>query len=404
VPKDFQVMFLDMNSYFASVEQQVQPSLRGKPVGVAPYLGPNGCIIAASREAKAVGVRTGCLVQDAKRIYPKIKIVESRPALYVIYHNAIKKVIESFTPYFQPLSIDEFAIFLTPRDQNEYSSIKLAKNIKSKMYEEVGDFLSCSIGIGPNRFLAKVAGETKKPDGLTLVKLSELDRFYSQLKLRDLTGINYRMESRLLSKNIKSPLEFYQTPLWRLRDILDHFGRLWHFRLRGYEVDDYVSETKNVGHSHVLPPEFRTRHGAETVLRKLIFKTGARLRKDNFIAGGIYVSVHFYNKGSFSQSKKTPKFNDNLSFEKQVFEILKKCDWRGMPSYVSVAAFNLSQTKNIQISIFKDIEKSRELSRALDNINDEYGLGTIHMASMLEALETAPDRIPFGKPRYDIRC
>jgi len=207
-----------------------------------------------------------------------------------------------------------------------------------------------------------------------------------------------------LSHDIKSPLEFYQTPLWRLRNTLNHFGRLWHFRLRGYEVDDYVSETKNVGHSHVLPPEFRTRDGAISVLKKLIFKAGSRLRKENFMAGGVYISIHFYGKSSFHQSKKTPKFNDNLIFEKYIFEIIKKCDWRGTPSYVSVAAFNLSQTKNIQISIFKDIEKSRELSRALDNINDEYGLGTIHMASMLSAVDTAPDRIPFGKPRYDIRC
>ena len=264
--------------------------------------------------------------------------------------------------------------------------------------------MTCSIGIGPNRFLAKVAGETKKPDGLTLIKLSELNSFYDSLRLLDLTGINYRMEARLSSKNIKTPLEFYKTPLWRLHQILNHFGRLWYYRLRGYEVDDYVSETKKVGHSHVLPPEFRTKEGALKVLKKLIFKAGSRLRKENFLAGGVYVSVHFYNKRSFHQSKKIPKFNDNLSFENHILQILKQCEWNGTPSYVSVAAFNLSQSKNIQISLFKEIEKSRELSKALDDINDEYGLGTIHFASMLDALDTAPDRIPFGKPRYDIRC
>ena len=402
-PKNYQTLFLDMNSFFASVEQQVQPPLRGVPLGVAPYTGGTGCIIAASREAKALGIKTGTLVRDAKRLYRDIKIIESRPALYMIYHKEIKTVIESFTPHYQVLSVDEFIINLISREQNHQASTKLGQAIKEKIRADVGDHLTCSIGIGPNRFLAKMAGERRKPDGLTVVRLSELENFYSQLKLLDICGINQRLEFRLKNFGIDSPLDFYRADLPRLRAILGHSGRLWWYRLRGYEVDDYVSFTKTIGHSHVLAPEFRNRAGAEAVLKKLIYKTASRLRAQKFLAGGVFVAVAFYDGPTFKKGKRVLPFSDTRSFTSAVFEILKGCHWYSNPSYVSVAAFNLISSRATQISILPEIEKSRRISEAMDKIDDEFGVGFIHPASVFTARDSAPDRIPFGQPRYDIR-
>ena len=402
-PKNYQTLFLDMNSFFASVEQQVQPPLRGVPLGVAPYIGGTGCIIAASREAKALGIKTGTLVRDAKRLYRDIKIIESRPALYMIYHKEIKKVIESFTPHFQVLSVDEFIINLISREQNYQASTKLGQAIKEKIRADVGDHLTCSIGIGPNRFLAKMAGERRKPDGLTVVRLSELENFYSQLKLLDICGINQRLELSLNRFGINSPLDLYHTDLPRLRSIFGHSGRLWWYRLRGYEVDDYVSSTKTIGHSHVLAPEFRNRAGAEAVLKKLIYKTASRLRAQKFLAGGVFVAVAFYDGPTFKKGKRVLPFSDTRSFTSAVFEILKGCHWYSNPSYVSVAAFNLISSRATQISILPEIEKSRRISEAMDKIDDEFGVGFIHPASVFTARDSAPDRIPFGQPRYDIR-
>jgi len=402
-PKNYQTLFLDMNSFFASVEQQVQPPLRGVPLGVAPYIGGTGCIIAASREAKALGIKTGTLVRDAKRLYRDIKIIESRPALYMIYHKEIKKVIESFTPHYQVLSVDEFIINLISREQNYQASTKLGQAIKEKIRADVGDHLTCSIGIGPNRFLAKMAGERRKPDGLTVVRLSELENFYSQLKLLDICGINQRLELSLNRFGINSPLDLYHTDLPRLRSIFGHSGRLWWYRLRGYEVDDYVSSTKTIGHSHVLAPEFRNRAGAEAVLKKLIYKTASRLRAQKFLAGGVFVAVAFYDGPTFKKGKRVLPFFDTRSFTSAVFEILKGCHWYSNPSYVSVAAFNLISSRATQISILPEIEKSRRISEAMDKIDDEFGVGFIHPASVFTARDSAPDRIPFGQPRYDIR-
>jgi len=408
-PKDYQTLFLDMNSFFASVEQQVQPPLRGKPVGIAPFTGGTGCIIAASKEAKERGVKIG-RVSDMKKICPEIQIVESRPALYMIYHKEIKKVIESFTPYFTPLSIDEFILHLTPREQNYNSAVKLGQNLKDAIKSRVGDFLTCSVGIGPSRFLAKMAGERKKPDGLTVVQLSGLEKFYAGLSLLDITGINYRLQYLLNFHKIYSPTDLFNCSVAKLRQVLNHPGRLWYYRLRGYEVDNAIIKSKTIGHSHVLAPELRSRAGAESVIRKLIFKASKRLRDEKYFATGVYVCIYFYGdtkRGisgrSFSQSKKTASFCDTKSFSDHVFSLLKKCIWRGQPGYVAISSFGLVRMAGEQISLLCEIEKQKSLSKAIDLINDQFGPSTIFPASMFLGRDSAPDRIPFGMPRYEIK-
>jgi len=400
-PKDYSVLFLDMNSFFASVEQQVQPTLRGRPIGVAPYIGSTGCIIAASYEAKQMGVKI-CQVGEAKKICPQITIIEAQPALYMIYHKKIRKVIESFTPYFEAQSIDEFAIRLTPMDQNREKSTELALKLKKAIAEEVGDYLKCSIGIAPSVFLAKMASELKKPDGLTILELKDLDNFYHSLKLQDLTGINWRTEASLQRFKINSPSDLYGKSLEELVRLLKHMGRLWYFRLRGFEVDEHVIKSKTIGHSHVLAPEFRTQEGAMAILRKLIFKAGYRLRKEGYCAGGISLVINFLDGQSFSVSRKFSVFSDNQSFLQNAYELLKNCPWRGRPILVAVSSFDLQRKSSEQISIFADLEKSKSLSLVLDQINDEYGAETVTPASLHVAKGSAPDRIPFGKPRYDI--
>ncbi|MEK7096367.1 MAG: DNA polymerase [Patescibacteria group bacterium] len=401
-PKDFQIMFLDMNSFFASVEQQVRPELRGCPVGVTPYTEDSGCVIAASYEAKQQGVKIA-RVSEAKMICPTIKIVEARPALYMVYHKEIKRAIEHFTPYFKACSVDEFEIRLTPRDQSREAAEKLAGNIKRYIKESVGDYLRCSIGIGPSYFLAKLAGERKKPDGLTTLQLKYLKNFYSKIKLTDIPGINIKMEANLKILGINSPTDLYNFNLPDLTRTLKHWGRLWYFRLRGFEVDEMIIKNKTIGHSHVLPPEHRTKLGAEAVLTKLIHKAGYRIRKEGYQAGGVYVCIGFMGVSTFHQGKVFSPFCDDRTFYENAASILKNCPWRGRPINVAVSAFNLSKLGGDQISIFAEIEKRKAIARALDAINDEFGADTIYPASEYLAKESAPDRIPFGQPRYDIK-
>lgn len=400
-PFDYSFLFLDMNSYFATVEQQVNPVLRGKPLVVTPYTGNSGCVIASSREAKELGIRVGFSVGEARRKYSEVIVVESRPALYMIYHEEIKKSLENFSPYALPLSIDEFKIRLTGSDRDREKALKLAGDIK-KSIRKIGDYLTCSVGIGPSSFLAKVASERKKPDGLTLIELKNLAGFYRKLNLRDLPGINFAMDKQLAMREIYSCEEFFRKDLLSLSKMFGHFGKVWYYRLRGYEVDDFVSETKTCGHSHVLPPDLRTKEGAISVLEKLVSKVGYRLRRDKFVASGVFVSIGFTNRSKFHRAKRCPFFSDSRTLSTQVKEILKECKEWERPIYVAVSAFGLVRDRGEQISIFADIEKSKMISKSLDKINDQFGANTIYPASLFGARNSAPDRISFGRPRYDI--
>jgi len=401
-PRDYSVLFLDMNSYFASVEQQVQPTLRGVPVAVAPYTGGTGCCIAVSGEAKERGVRSGDKVSEAKKKCYNIKIIEARPALYQLYHREILKVLNNNSPLASPLSIDEFLIRLTGSDKSYHKSKKMALKIKSEI-SGFADFLTCSVGISSSYFLAKIAWESRKPDGLTILKLNKLDRFYKTLKLRDIPGINFRMERQLAARGINSVSDFHNKDLVYMSQTLKHSGKVWYYRLRGYDVDHFEIKNKTCGHSHVLPPELRTKEGAQQVLEKLVYKMGYRLRRDGYMATGLVVSVHFFENGGIRDFKRFDACNDTKSLLRYSFSIVDKYKYWSTPKYISVTTFGLIRNIQEQISIFEDIEKSKDLSKAADEINDKYGAGTVVNSSYLKAKNSAPDRIPFGIPRYDIR-
>ena len=397
-PQDFSNLFLDMNAFFASVEQQVQPPLRGKPICIAPYTGDTGCCIAKSYEAKAFGVGTGHLVGEAKKNCPQILIIESRPELYLFYHREIVKVLESFSPFLRVLSIDEFNINLTGLDQNREAAIKMAHNIKQSIRKKVGDYLSCSIGVGPNSWLSKVAGELKKPDGLVLMTFKELPALYQSLKLTDLPGINNRMAAHLRYRKIKTPFDFYNQPLNNLSRWFGHPGRVWYYRLRGYEVDTIEPATKSIGHQHVLAPKYRNKIAARKVISKMAEKCAVRLRAKGLWAGGLAIFVGFFEGPPYHHNINIDLVSDSKSIQRVALKLYDDCRIDRSPFRLAITLFNLQQTRGEQISLFNDIEKSRQISKAIDEINDRYGADTIYPASMFGTEDAAPNRIPFGSP------
>src|SRR5246500_3915803 len=167
-------LFVDLNSYFASVEQEVRPDLRGRPVGVVPMMADTTCCIAASYEAKALGVRTGTIVADAKRMCPDIVLVEARHDLYVDYHHRVVEAVESCLPVTAVLSIDEMACRLMGRERPLLAALELGPRVKSRIHERVGPLLRSSVGLATNRYLAKIASDMEKPDGLVALPLAVL--------------------------------------------------------------------------------------------------------------------------------------------------------------------------------------------------------------------------------------
>src|SRR5271170_5339908 len=197
-------LFLDLNSYFASVEQELRPELRDRPIAVVPVMADTTCAIAASYEAKSFGVRTGTQVGEAKRLCPGIALVEARHELYVEYHHRIVEAVELCVPVSAVLSIDEMAASLIGREQPLMAALDLGRRVKDSIRERVGSTLRCSVGLAPNRYLAKIASDMEKPDGLVALTPDILKKALSGLVLRDLPGVGARMERRLHECGIRT--------------------------------------------------------------------------------------------------------------------------------------------------------------------------------------------------------
>ncbi|HWT29062.1 MAG TPA: helix-hairpin-helix domain-containing protein, partial [Methylophilaceae bacterium] len=210
-------LYVDFNSYFASVEQQERAKLRGKPVGVLPVMAETTCCIAASYEAKAFGVKTGTNVREARKLCPDIVFVEARPKLYIEYHHRLVEIVESCTHVERTLSIDEMVCMLTGSQQVRENALALADRIKQAISRQAGDHIRCSIGIGPNVFLAKLASNMQKPDGCVVIEQHELPERLYPLQLRDFNGIGPRMAERLKRQGITTVRQLCDLDRQRLR-------------------------------------------------------------------------------------------------------------------------------------------------------------------------------------------
>ena len=288
-------LFVDLNSYFASVEQQDRPDLRGRPVGVVPMMADTTCCIAASYEAKAHGVRTGTIVADAKRMCPDIVLVEARHEIYVDYHHRIVEAVESCLPVTAVLSIDEMACRLMGRERPLLAALELGRKVKARIQEQIGPFLRSSVGLATNRYLAKVASDMEKPDGLVALPLDILPEALRRLTLRDLPGIGARTEKRLNGKGINTMAELLTLDCEQAGQLWGSVWgeRLWHW-LQGEDFDMAETEhLKSISHSHVLAPEMRTAEKAWAVAHKLLHKAAMRLRSGGLWASSIGLAVGF---------------------------------------------------------------------------------------------------------------
>jgi DNA polymerase-4 len=288
-------LFVDLNSYFASVEQEVRPELRGRPVGIVPMMADTTCCIAASYEAKACGVKTGTMVTDAKRMCPGLVLVEARHEVYVDYHHRIVEAVESCLPVTAVLSIDEMACRLMGRERPLLAALEMGRRVKARIQERAGPRLRSSVGLATNRYLAKVASDMEKPDGLVALPLDILPAALRQLKLRDLPGIGAQTEKHLNERGIHSMEELLAFDCQQAGRLWGSVWgeRLWHW-LRGEDFDWTEAEhLKSMSHQHVLAPEMRTPDAAWAVAHKLLHKAAMRLRAGGLWAGSIGLAIGF---------------------------------------------------------------------------------------------------------------
>ena len=422
----FAFLHIDLNSFFASVEQELHPEYRGKPTAVVGTMADTGTIIAASYEAKALKIKTGTKVGEAKALCPDIIFVNGSHSVYAKYSHEIAEAIERICPVAHTPSIDEMVCELIGREQEPPQARALALAIKQAIRDDVGKTLRCSIGIAPNRYLAKIASDMQKPDGLIGLLPSQLPRAIAHLDLRDLPGVGAKTEQRLMKKGIRTMPELLALDRPGMHALWDSVwgDRLYHW-LRGHATGDDGAPIpneaqKSLGHSHVLGPDHRSHEGAWAVAHKLLHKAAMRLRMEHFHAGTLAVTIKYsLTRQQAAQAARSGKVKKHTSGITQtawgmeahfrpcqdtlsLLEALRGIwaqrpvsDEHQKPFFVGVTLRNLLPETELPQRLFEEPGHRNELSATMDKLNLKFGHTTVHFAGMLPARDSAPTRIAF---------
>ena len=422
-------LFIDFNSYFASVEQQINPSLRGRPVGVLPVMTDSTCCIAASLEAKQFGIKTGTSVRDARRLCPDIVLVEAQHAVYVDFHQRAIAAVDRIVPVHQVMSIDEMACSLTGQWCQRDKAIALAHAVKKEITNSLGECLSSSIGIAPNILLGKLASDMQKPHGLTVIELADIPTAFAHLPPKSLSGIGTNMVLRLAACGIHSMADLYAAPRDLLRTAWGGMAGIdMYDKLRGQWYEPVPTTARSLSHAHVLPPAMRNPQGAFDVLNRLVQKAGMRLRKQGFYATGMQISVRPDRHQAHSQGGHR---GTNFAQTQDTIALLHVLHvlWHSglhtlaQPKAVSVTLHGLIPSsqhtpdlwdavpaENTQASDAADdqpvspnaarqlpLRDRSKLHEAVDRINRRHGKSALYFATAHNALDHAPMRIAFNR-------
>lgn len=432
-------LLLDFNSYFASVEQQLDPRLRGRPVAVLPVLAETTCCIAASYEAKRFGVKTGTHVAQARRLCPDIVFVQARPRVYVEMHQRLMQVVDSVIPLGEVLSIDEVMCELTGSWQEEAVAVARAREVKRRILSDVGECLTCSIGIAPNRFLAKIASNMQKPDGLTVIRESDLPDILFGLSLTDLHGVAGAMQARLERAGIRTVEALCRADRETLRRVWGGIeGSRMYERLRGLEPQLPPTRRASIGHSHVLPPHLRTEAGAYAVLSKLMQKAAVRLRAEGYLARRMSVAVEYRDRPTWVRGVRFAPMCGTLDLLRLLAALwaerpqsksqrpedggrppsadarasahtlgawrpprplatrvrtTRPASWE--PLKVSVTLWELVAAQALSADLFPEADNRTALDTALDRLRLKYGPEAVYFGGAFGAMQEAPMRISF---------
>jgi len=395
---------IDFNSFFASVEQQERPELRGKPVAIVPVLAETTGAIAVSIEAKQMGLTRNARVADARKLCPDLVVVEARPEIFINYHRRLAEVVESCIHVTKIQSIDEMTCELTARFSPRGEAEALAKRIKTAIAREVGPLLRSSIGIAPNWLLAKVASDMQKPDGLIVLDEPDLPEKLLHLAPGDIAGIGPNIQRRLSERGIVTMAQLYAATKEDFRRVWESVRgeQIWRL-LHGEDLPFFEQqEGKTIGHGHVLPPEKRNHESALAALHRLLQKAAMRLRHGGYCAGGLAVSVDYRDDTSWSSELRLTETQDTILLTQALNQLWKKrpaADRKRMPFRIGVHLVHLLDLRLHTPDLFeqKTEETHGRLFSAVDHLNKVLGKNTVYFGGAHGATKDAPMRIAFTR-------
>jgi DNA polymerase-4 len=381
-------LFIDFDSFYASVEQQDNLEYRGKPVIVVPVVSDYTCAIAASYQAKRLGVKTGTRVKTAKEKIPGLFVCGARPKRYVEVHNQIVEILSQHFKKIQVLSIDEMACEIDEDD--DFDCEMIAALLKLDFQEKLGEYITCSIGVAKNVFLSKVAADMDKPNGFTALGQKAQEQLET-LGLTDLPGIAEKMEARLNKSRIRTVEDLFNTEELKLKKAWGSIiGARWYHMIRGSLQCDYgLSDNeipKSFGHTHVLPPAKRDDTGSFEVFEALLFKGLERLNKHRIGAKRVSIYLSWRNtetkrRGTFKKSSPIAIASMDYTYWSMIANELWKqippLDLKAIPLLVGIRFTRTVKQEDINLQLF-DLDFFPQYE--------------------VKEMYEVPDRISFGDP------
>jgi DNA polymerase-4 len=367
-------------------------------MAVAAYKSPSGCILAPSVEAKKLGIKTGMRVKDGKLLCPELIVLEPDPWKYRNVHLQFRKLLSTYVEIPVPKSIDEFVLNLEGFPSLKKGPFWVGEDIKKRIKKEIGEWITVSIGIGPNRFLAKTASGLKKPDGLEIIDLKNYKEVFSKLELSDLCGIKTNNIVRLNKAQIFTVLDFYNAEPKALQNAFQSVvGYYWYSRLKGWEIDDVEFGRHSYGNSVALRENYQTPEELSPILLKLVEKMSGRMRKAGYRSRGVHISLLYKNGTHWHKGVSTDEYLfASGDIYKIAYKILNWSPYKYPVHTIAVSCFNLKKTGFVQLSMLEEVDKKERLTKALDQISEKWGNFVITPAKMLNTENTVKDRISFG--------
>jgi len=399
------ILHVDMNAFFASVEQRANPALRNKAMAVGGSE-RRGIILSPSYEARAHGVKTGMTYGEARQKCPNIIVVPADSAKYTHACRQLIRIWKDFTPLVELFSIDEAFLDVTGCELLFGDPVRTAIQIKERIWNEMQ--LTCSIGIGPNKLLAKLGSDMQKPDGLVLISADDVAEVLEDLPVKDICGIGPNLNRALSAIGISTCGELGRAPL---RQLVARFGIIGE-RLRdmGLGIDDDPvvasesddgNESKSMGHSMTLNDDCFDDLALSRHLLQLSEKVGRRLRRGSYTGRTVTVTLRYSDFHTFSRQRRLHQVvNQGLDIYAAALSIFHDVKLEQPVRLVGVSVSGLERTVT-QIPLFEDERRRSFITEAMDQVNDRYGEFTVTWGTLAE--RTRHDRIisPAWRPTGD---
>ena len=399
-----ETLVVDLNCAFASIEQQHDPSLRGRPLAIAAYNTDAATIVSSSREARDLGIKTGMKVFEARAIFPRIAVMEPNPPRYRAASDQMIEIMTRHSPDVLRMSIDEASMSLagTP-NLKKLGPEGVATAIKASLRKEVGECITSSIGISTSIWMAKQASNLNKRDGLERIDHTNLVSVFARLQLTDLSGIAEASARRLLLAGIRTPLEFLHATVDQLRraGMQPAVASGWLRRLRGFEGSHFEGPPrKSYSHSHVLARSTSSQGELEELLMRLSEMVGRRLRA----AGrrGTVVSIGVVYRPDVDRLSRQSKLAHAVGTGEEIYQaahtLLASRDARRAVGTLGVGVSGLVDEDAGQLDLFGGATppRNKRLETAMDAIRDRFGEDAVQRARLLGRAPVVRDRIAFG--------